>query len=271
MYHNRIDDVVAYSQDYSQSTWKPKWARPATTTIITNLCGNAWTKNTAMFPCSPNQTSAKCWIARQWSRPTRKKLVTFAQQLHDSVSKLTHGKEVSELSSQGNIRFMIMKLTPHLQLKWDAKCYDSLPRLTGKSKRQQCGKLLCGGVPNDINERFGQQRTQKGKGKSQPATSTINHVGTSSPSTTKTTTSAAEKTTKRGKPSFPVSLKLRFGTVCSIFKQISDWHIIVRLSRHIAPMSRDLSEARENTEIGRRQTLGVPTEAFSFLAKSVFV
>ena len=53
-----------------------------------------------------------------------KELITFALQLHDSVSKLAHGEEVSELSSQGNIRFMIMKLTPHLQVKWGAKCYD---------------------------------------------------------------------------------------------------------------------------------------------------
>ena len=52
-----------------------------------------------------------------------KELITFAQQLHDSVSKLAH-EEVSELSSQGNIRFMMMKLTPHLQVKWGAKCYD---------------------------------------------------------------------------------------------------------------------------------------------------
>ena len=82
-----------------------------------------------------------------------KERVTFAQQLHDSVSKLSHGEEVSELSSQGNVRFLMMKLTPLLQLKWGAKCYDALPRvlnlvdmddwLTKKSKRQQYGKLLC--------------------------------------------------------------------------------------------------------------------------------
>ena len=77
-----------------------------------------------------------------------KELITFAQQLHDSVSKLAHGEEVSELSSQGNIRFIMMKLT----VKWGAKCYDALPRvlnlvnmddwLTKKCKRQQYGKLL---------------------------------------------------------------------------------------------------------------------------------
>ena len=44
-------------------------------------------------------------------------LATFEQKLHGSVSKLTHGEEVSKLSSQDNIRFMMMKLTTHLQLK----------------------------------------------------------------------------------------------------------------------------------------------------------
>ena len=55
----------------------------------------------------------------------------------------------------------MMKLTPHLQLKWSAKCYDSLLRvlnlvdmndwLIQKSKREQYGKLLCEGVSNDSN------------------------------------------------------------------------------------------------------------------------
>ena len=143
-----------------------------------------------------------------------KELITFAQQLHDSVSKLAHGKEVSELSSKGNIRFMMMKLTPHLQVKGGAKCYDALPRvlnlvdmddwLTKKSKRQQYGKLLCGGVSNESNDSSNQQpKTKKGKGKPQPATSTINHVETSSSSPTKTTTTAPASTTKPVKTSLP--------------------------------------------------------------------
>ena len=63
-----------------------------------------------------------------------KEILNFAQQLHDSVSKLTHGEEVSELSSQGNIRFMMMKLTPHLQVK---------PELTESSRND-----------NDFNRKY---------------------------------------------------------------------------------------------------------------------
>ena len=55
----------------------------------------------------------------------------------------------------------------------------------------------------DSNESTGHQKTQKGKGKSQPATSTINHVETSIPSPAKTTTSAAASTTKPVKPYLP--------------------------------------------------------------------
>ena len=142
-----------------------------------------------------------------------KELITFAQQLHDSVSKLAQGEKVSKLSSQGNIRFMMMKLTPHLQIKWGAKCYDALPRvfnlvemddwLTKKSKRQQYGKLLCGGVSNDNESSTQQQKTQRGKRKPQPATSTINHVEMSRSSPTKATTTGPASTTKPVKSSLP--------------------------------------------------------------------
>ena len=47
-----------------------------------------------------------------------KELFSLAKQLHGSVPNLSQGEEVSEQSSQGIIRYTIMKLTPYLQLKW---------------------------------------------------------------------------------------------------------------------------------------------------------
>ena len=56
-----------------------------------------------------------------------KQVRTFARKLHNSISELSKGEEASELLSQGNIRFMSLKLPTSLREKWSGKCYDARP------------------------------------------------------------------------------------------------------------------------------------------------
>ena len=165
MYHNRIDDVVVRMTQLRGLLTDNVKAVVSETIDDHDNYDLVWKRLDEEYGYVSMQSQSKISKMLDISpmkSANSKELVTFAQQLHDSVSKLAHGEEVSELSSQGNIRFMMMKLTPQLQIKWGAKCYDALPRvlnlvdmddwLTKKSKSQQYGKLLCGGVSNDSNE-----------------------------------------------------------------------------------------------------------------------
>ena len=133
IYHNRIDDVlVRMTQLRSLLADNVK---AAVSEIIDDYDDNydlVWQRLDEEYGYVSMQSQTK--PSKMLDIPSMKsanpkELITFAQQLHDSVSKLAHGIEVSELSSQGNIRFMMMKLTPHLQIKWGAKCYDALQRV----------------------------------------------------------------------------------------------------------------------------------------------
>ena len=143
-----------------------------------------------------------------------KQLLTFASKLHNSVSELSKGEEASELPSQGNIRFMSLKLPTSLREKWSGICYEPRPRqlnlvnlddwLTKLSNRKEYDQLLHGALEESLKSKSRQTKPkpeQNGKekkpDKTSSAKSTINHLSSATPVTTPVTTSpaAADSTT----------------------------------------------------------------------------
>jgi len=107
-----------------------------------------------------------------------KQVLTFARKLNNSVSELSKGEEASELLSQGNIRFMSLKLPTSLREKWSGKCYDARPRqlnlvdlddwLTKLSKRKEYDQLLHGALEESLKSESHQNESkpeQKERGK----------------------------------------------------------------------------------------------------------
>ena len=120
MYHNRIDDVVvSMIQLHGLLTDNVKAVVSETIDDHDNY-DLVWQRLDEEYGYVSMQSQSK--ISKMLDIPSMKsanpkELITFAQQLHDSVSKLAHGVEVTELSSQDNIRFIMMKLTPHLLIQ----------------------------------------------------------------------------------------------------------------------------------------------------------